>query len=252
MKTTKIYTISLTVIFVLTISQPTFAQQVVKYYNQWFNNQLSNRIWEGILEQSSPGFAAEMKKLRDSKSKSKSSNQTSTASKSSNQTSTVLNTPSRKTFQFKSTGTRLTVQEYIDKVELNPQQKAELKMTVLEILDLYEAQAPAKSLPNDLALAVASYIGLMSHVYHGKTEKPLIPFEQDMGWRGKVAEHFTQNGTFDEFTDRHKQELYELLVFTAGLTFHFYTKALNEKNDDDLKVLKLEAANGLRRLGIEP
>ena len=73
-----------------------------------------------------------------------------------------------------------------------------------------------------------------------------------MGLRDVVAESATDNGIFNNVTDRKKQELYELLVMVGGLTYHFYEKALREKNAEDLKNSKLQAAQNLRMVGIKP
>lgn len=154
--------------------------------------------------------------------------------------------------QFKSTGTRLTLQEYLDSVEGTGQFKAELKELVLGILSKYEIEAAAKGYPNDLALALVSCIGLNSHVYHGKNEKPLIAFEQNIGLRDLLAEQATDNGTFQSLTDRQKQELYEIFVMLGGLTYHLYEKALRENNAGELKDIKLAAAQNLKLLGVTP
>jgi hypothetical protein len=65
------------------------------------------------------------------------------------------------------------------------------------------------------------------------------------------AEYFTDYGVLDKFTNRQKQEIYEILVYSAGLTYYFYRKALSEKNAEAIKFRKLEAANGLKLLGIK-
>lgn len=154
--------------------------------------------------------------------------------------------------QFKSTGTRLTLQEYLDSLQISPQDKAEVKELVLGIFKRYEAEAAAKGYPNDWALAYVSYIGLNSRIFNGVTEKPIIPFEQNVGLRDVVAEYATDKGIFNNVTDREKQELYELYVMTSGLTYHFYEKALQENNAEDLKQSKLAAAQNLKLVGINP
>lgn len=122
----------------------------------------------------------------------------------------------------------------------------------MEIISKYETEAAAKGYPDDWAVAYVSYIGLNSHVYHGKTEKPILPFEQNLGLRDVVAEYATDNGIFNNVTDRHKQELYELLVMLGGLTYHFYEKAGSKNNAEELKNCKLAAAHNLKLIGIKP
>jgi hypothetical protein len=70
--------------------------------------------------------------------------------------------------------------------------------------------------------------------------------------RDFVAEHATNNGLFNNVTDRKKQELYEILVMFGGLTYYFYEKALRENNAGELKNSKLAAAQNLKFMGIEP
>jgi Family of unknown function (DUF6683) len=60
--------------------------------------------------------------------------------------------------------------------------------------------------------------------------------------RDFVAEYATDNGLFNNVTDRKKQELYEILVMFGGLTYYFYEKALRENNAEELKNSKLAAA----------
>jgi hypothetical protein len=115
----------------------------------------------------------------------------------------------------------------------------------------YETEAARKGYPNDWALAFVSYVMLNSDVYHGVTEKMTIPFGQNIGLRDVVAEYATDHGIFKNVTDRQKQELYELLLITGGLTYDLYQNALKEKNAAEIEGLKLDAAANLKRAGIK-
>lgn len=248
MKSTKIGSIGLFVAMVLPFSQRASAQDY-SIYNKMFSNMLSNRIWDSIYSQSSPGYAAAKKKL--SGSKSKPSTQSSTPSA---QASTPIIPEYRRypSVQFKPTGTRLTLAEYIDAVKLEPKEKAELKVLVQNIWDEYETIAAAKGYPNDLALAIVSFIGLNARVYAGAVDKPLLPFEQNFGLRDMVAESADQNGTFNKMTDRQKQEMYEVLVMLGGITYYYYEKFRMENNAEELKSLRRAAGQNLEMLGIKP
>ncbi len=243
MKTTKLFSIGLTAIMIFTLSQQVSAQLVNFYtspgYSTYINNLITNSIWNSSMKTYTKNYRG-----------------SSTASKSrSSASASPPAIPEYRRYpavQFKSTGTRLTLQEYLDSVNISPQDKAELKELVLGIFKNYEAEAAAKGYPNDWALAFVSYTGLNSHVYNGKTEKPILPFEQNIGVRDVVAEYATDNGIFNNVTDRQKQELYELLVMVGGLTYHFYEKAVKEKNDEELKAVKLTAAQNLNLVGIKP
>ena len=122
----------------------------------------------------------------------------------------------------------------------------------MKIFKEYETAAAAKGLPNDWALAFVSFVGLNMDVYNGITEKPIIPFEQNVGVRDVVAEYATDHGTFNNVTDRKKQELYEFLVMFGGLTYHMCEKAGREKNAEELKNCKVAAAANLKIVGIKP
>ena len=212
---------------------------------------------------SSPGYSAMTKTMIDNyilnsstRNHTKEGNGTSTTSRTS--TTAPASPPQVPEYrrypavQFKSTGTRLTMQEYLDSINASPQDKAEIKELVLGILKSYDVEAAAKGYPNDWALAFVSYVGLNSLVYHGRTEKPVLPFEQNIGLRDVVAEYATDHGILNNLTDRKKQEQYELLVMIGALTFHFYEKALKEKNAEEIKNCQLIAAQNLKLVGIKP
>ena len=244
MKRAKLYSIGLTALMMFVVPEQTFAQMADFYsssnYSNYINNLIANSIWNSSMER-----YTKMGKGSSGGSRSTSSSQTSRADE----------VPAYRRYpavQFKSTGTRLTLSEYLDSVNISPQEKAELQKLVLDIFKKYETEAAAKGYPSDWALAFVSYVGLNSLVYHGITEKPILPFEQNVGLRDVVAESATDNGIFNNVTDRKKQELYELLIMIGGLTYHFYEKALRENNAEELKNSKLQAAQNLRMVGIKP
>ena len=243
MKMTKLSSLGLVAIMIFTFSQQSFAQ-VDFYsspnYSNFINNLISNSIWNSSMA----NYTKQKNIGSSSVAKSKSSNQPST-----------YEVPAYRRYpavQFKSTGTRLTLQEYVDSVGGSPQDRAELTELVLRIFKQYETEAAAKGYPNDWALAYVSYVGLNSHIYNEIKEKPIIPLEQNLGLRDVVAEYATDNGIFNNVTDRRKQELYEFLVIFGGLTYHFYEKALKENNAEELKNCKLAAAQNLKLMGIKP
>lgn len=242
MKTAKLYSIGFVAIMTFIFSQQTFAQDY-SFYNQMFSNMLSNRIWDNIYKQSSPGYSEAKRKLSDSQSKS------------STQTSTIPVTPDRmnSAVQFKSTGTRLMTQKFADGLgdKLN-QDKAAMKELFAAILNKYDAEAAAKGYPNDLALALVSYIKLNSRVYSGAAERPILPFEQDPGQRDAIAEYAAQNGTFDNMTHRQRQEMYEALVMVGVFTHLIYEEAKKNNNAQALKEIKYLAKQNLKSIGINP
>jgi hypothetical protein len=242
MKTIKLCSVGLAAIMILSFSEQSFAQLPNFYsspgYSNFINTTLNNSIWQSSMEK----YTKEYKPG-------------SGASKSGyTRPSTPPVVPEYRRYpavQFKSTGTRLTLQEYLDAVEISAEDKAELKELILKIFKEYETEAAAKGYPNDWALAYVSFVGLNSHIYYGQTEKPIIPFEQNVGLRDVVAENATDNGIFKNVTDKEKQELYELLVMLSGLNYHFYEKACKENNAAEKETCKLSAAQQLELLGIK-
>lgn len=241
MKAIKPYSIVLAVAMIFSLSQQSVAQIANFYsspgYSSFVNNTISNSIWQSSMSKYTKDYKAG-----------------SAVSKSdSSETSLPEVVPEYRRYrsvQFKPTGTRLTLQQYLDAVDVTAQEKAELKELILKIFKDYEAAAAQKGLPNDWALAYVSYVGLNSHVYHGRTEKTIIPFEQNVGLRDLVAENATDNGIFNNVTDKEKQELYELLIMLGGLTYHFYEKACKENNAKEIENCKLSAANNLKIIGV--
>lgn len=229
---------------VFAYSQPSLAQMANFYtspnYNLFINNMISNSIWNSSMQ-------------RYTGMKSGSSGSTSSSRSTASNRASPAQVPDYRKYpavQFKSTGTRITLQEYLDNLKVTPEQKAEVKQLVLDIFKEYEAEAAAKGYPNDWALAYVSYIGLNSLVYNGKTA--VIPYEQNVGLRDLVAEYATDHGIFNNVSDREKQELYELLVMAGGLTYNLYENALKKNNTEGLKELKQSAANNLRVVGLKP
>lgn len=241
MKTIKHFLINVVSMMLFVFSGQSFGQLANFYsspgYSNFIKTTLDNSIWKSSMEK----YTKEYKP---------GSNVTKSGSSTSSAPYVIPEYRRYPAVQFKSTGTRLTMQEYLDKVEISPQEKAELKELILKIFKDYETEAAAKGYHNDWALAYVSYVGLNSHVYYGKTGGLILPFEQNEGLRDVVAEYATDNGLFNNVTDREKQQLYELMIIGGGLTYHYYEKALMENNMEDIKNLKQAAAQNLKALGI--
>jgi hypothetical protein len=242
MTKTNLYSIGTVAIMILAISQQASAQDY-SFYNNMFSNMLSNRIWDNIYQQSSPGYSEAKKKLLDSRSRS------------SGQAPTAPVTPAQMNaaVQFRSTGTRLMTQKFADGLgDMYKQDKTEMKEMISAMVDRYEAEAAAKGLRNDLALALVSYIALNRRVYNGATEKLAHPFEQNTGLRDAIAEYAAQSGTFNKMTDRQKQEMYEALVMVAVFTHYMHELANKSNHAQAQKEIKHIAKGNLKSIGINP
>lgn len=246
MKTTKLSLIGLAAVMIFTCSQQTFAQLVDFYtspgYTRLIDNLTTNYIWNSSMKRYTENSTNNKGASGVSRSKSPSPSQ-------------PYEVPAYRRYpavQFKPTGTRLMLEELANTFGKTPQDKADWKKLISETLDRYETSARAKGYPNDLALAYVSFVGLNKLVYQGVTEKPIIPFEQNIGLRDVVAELATDHGTFSKYPDREKQILYELFVVYGAVTYHLYEKALEEKKTEEIKNAKIAAAQNLATAGIKP
>ena len=221
MKTTKLYLIGLAAVMIFTFSQQSVAQDFYSSpgYSRLIDNLISNHIWNSSME-------------KYTKQKNQGGSGVSKSKPASPPTPYVV--PEYRRYpavQFKSTGTRLFLQELQDAGDHSAQEKAELKELLSKIFKEYETAAAAKGYPNDLALAFVSCIGLSKLVYYGTTEDPSIPFdfEQNTGLRDIVAKNFTDYSVFDKYTDLKKQQLYEDIVSLGALAYHQYKKSIKGK-----------------------
>jgi hypothetical protein len=243
MKATKPRSILLAAMLILSFSQGSFAQLPNFYsspgYSNFINTMVDNSIWKSSMDRYTKEYkpGSGVSRLDSSKQ---------------SLPEVVPEYRQYRAVQFKPTGTRLTLQTYLDAVEISAAEKAELKELVLNIFKEYEAAAAMKGLPNDWALAYVSYVGLNNHVYYGIKEKPIIPFEQNVGLRDAVAENATNTGMFKNVTDKEKQELYELMIMLGGLNYHYYEKACKENDVKEIENCKLAAAQLLKLVGIKP
>jgi hypothetical protein len=247
MRTIKLYAFGLAAVMIFICSQQTSAQIVDFYsspgYTSLIDNLITNHIWNSSMERYTKDYT------------NKNPGGSGVPQSKPSAPAKPYEVPAYRRYpavQFKPTGTRLMLQELADTFGKTPQDKADWKVLISETLDKYEAAARAKGYPHDLALAYVSYVGLNKLVYHGVTEEPIIPFEQNIGLRDVVAELATDHGTFSKYTDREKQTLYELFVVYGAVTYHLYEKALREKKTEEIKNAKLLAAQNLEHAGVKP
>jgi len=236
-----IYTICFAVVALFSFSQRTSAQDY-SFYNNMFSNMLSNRIWDSIYQQSSPGYADAKRKLMGSQSQS------------SGQAAVPV-TPAQmnQAVQFKSTGTRMMTQKFADglgdKFKLD---KATLNGMLSTILDKYDAEAATRGYSGDLALALGSYIALNSRVYAGSKEQPSLPYDQNPELRDAIAKYGAQDAVFNNMTNRQRQEMYEALVMVGVFTHLLYETAQKSGDPETQKTIKNIAKQNLKSIGINP
>src|SRR4030095_3909324 len=158
MKAIKPYSIVFAVTTIFSVSQRSVAQLGNFYsspgYSSFVNNMISTSIWQSSMERYTKDY--------------KGGSPVSKSDSIENSLPEVV--PEYRRYpavQFKSTGTRLTLQEYLDAVDASAQDKTELKELILKIFKDYEAAAAQKGLQNDWALAYVSCIGLNNLIYYG-------------------------------------------------------------------------------------
>jgi hypothetical protein len=241
MKRTGLYVVCLVVVTLFIFSAQASAQDY-SFYNNMFSNMLSNRIWDSIYQQSSPGYADAKRKLMGQ-------------SQSSGQAASVPVTPTQmnQAVQFKSTGTRMMTQKFADglgdKFKLD---KTEMNGMLSAILDKYDSEAAARGYSSDLALALGSYIALNSRVYTGSKDQPTLPYDQNPELRDAVAKYAAQDGIFNNMTNRQRQEMYEALVMVGVFTHLLYETAQKSGDPETQKTIKNMAKQNLKSIGINP
>lgn len=258
MRTIKFYLIGLNIfIVILTISQQTPAQYADQFGRQWttnmggvFNNPMSamasTMIWNKINEQV---MVNAVKKKNGFSSNSSTSN---SASNSANPVQTPKFTAQqiKQAVQFKPTGNRLMLQTIVDKLGGTDEQKVQTSKLLSAILDGYDREAAKNGYPNDLALAIASFIAFNSAVYQ---EKTIVPDEKILQVRNLIAELIAQNGFFNSVSDLQKQQTYEVLIMLGGLAYISYEDAKKRNSTEEMKIFRqLAAANIKLVLGMEP
>ena len=242
MKRTNLYVVCLAAVTLFLFSEQVSAQDY-SFYNGMFSNMLSNRIWDSIYAQSSPGYTEAKRKLMASQSQS------------SGQASAVPVTPSQmnRAVQFKSTGARMMTQKFADGLgDKFKQEKTVLNGMLSAILDKYDAEAAARGYSSDLALALGSYIALNSRVYTATKEQPALPYDQNPDLRDAIAKYAAQDGVFNNMTNRQRQEMYEALVMVGVFTHLLYEQANKSNNAQALKDIKNMAKQNLKSIGITP
>jgi hypothetical protein len=110
----------------------------------------------------------------------------------------------------------------------------QIMQAVVTGFDQKSAQA---GYPNDLALALAYFIGENLRIYHGEPEATVAQF---VALRNALAQSLSDGAAFKNASDAQKQEVYETLVSYTGLTQFGYESSL--KNGQQ------EMANGYRKL----
>jgi hypothetical protein len=244
---TRMLSLGLIIPAMLAASKPSFAQAYGQPYQSFINTLVTNKVWEKTLKRSSgndsqpgPDAARPQSAPNAVPNRDIVRNVRDTA---------VTPEPLTRAAQFKSTGTRLVLDEYVEALGGTAQDRAETKALLTGFLDRFDADAALLGIPNDLPLAIVTYITVNTAVY---SDRPLLANDRIVELRNALAMELTRGGALDRMTDREKQGAYEFSLMTAGLIQFFHEKAKKEKNAEDLKTCKVVAAENLKRFGVEP
>jgi hypothetical protein len=242
---TRALSMGLIVPALLAAAEPSFAQAYGQPYQSFIDTLVTNRVWEKSLK-SSPGSESQ-----PTSGAAGSRSTPATGQDIVRNLRAPATTPGQTTraVQFTSTGTRITLDEYADALGGTAQDKAETKALLTGFLNRFDADAAVLGVPNDLPLAIVTYITVNTAVY---SDRPLLSNDRIIELRNALAIELTRGGSLERMTDRQKQGAYEFSLMTAGMIQYFFEKAKKEKNADDLKSCKVVAAENLKRFGVDP
>ena len=233
----------LCILTILAASQSSFAQAYGAAYQSFINTLQTNNVWKSISKGAS---------TTGTKRSSGSTGPTSTPPPSYREiVRNTAVTPEQVTraVQFKSTRSRLALDEYVEALRADVGTKAEWKVRLTELLDRFDALAAAKGYPNDISFALAYNIVLNRAVYH---ETPILADAQVSQMRDQLAIDLTRGEFLNNATDREKQGIYEFSVMTSTMAYYCSEKAKSEKDMEELKGCKMLAAQNLKLLGLQP
>ncbi len=146
---------------------------------------------------------------------------------------------------FRPTGTRLSTNKLADLIGHTPDEKAQVASWLTIIFDAFDKQAVRYGRPNDLALALSYFLGENATIFRGK---PDPRDEQFVELSDTLNSAFGNNSGLRNLRDSQKQELYEMLVGFAGLTYAIYQDALKRGDKENLREAQRLAGINLKSL----
>src|SRR5262245_37816959 len=237
---TKTLSLATLVLAVLAASQSVSAQAYGEAYQSFINTLQYNNTYN---------YTKNSSKRSSGTAKSKSTTPDAVPSHNVVEDTAVTPEQVKRAVQFRSTGTRLALDEYVNSFRATAEEKAEWKVRLTELLSGFDALSASRGFPNDVAFALAFSIALNSSVYN---EKPLVPDAKLLEMREMIAIRLTRIRLLEKTPDHEKQGIYEYTVMTAQMTYYCREEAKRERDIEELKRCKQLAALNLRRLGIEP
>jgi hypothetical protein len=148
--------------------------------------------------------------------------------------------PATPASKFKPAGKRLLVPTLATSLSTDPEQQKVLRQVFEAGLKEYEKEAAREGLVNDLAGAMAFFLGTAWYVLHDGQD----PDEDGLTLVARQLQQLFDTPEMRKIADAEKQQFYELLVGMAtwlGVTW----QAAAQSDDQALKAQLKDAANGI-------
>lgn len=143
---------------------------------------------------------------------------------------------------FKSTGTRLMLEQFVALAE-SENERRELRKSLRDFFNGYEKEVRK----NNLGYALAFFLGANMQI---ATEKEISDADSEL-LAAECHNALVSSGMLNELSNKEKQELYELLVLTTGIVSSLYQHAISAQ-DDALKEQAQEIAKkSLAQFGVK-
>ncbi len=160
-------------------------------------------------------------------------------------TSATTPAPPQAALGFHPTGTRLTTNKLADMIGHSPQEKTQVATLLTVIFDEFDKQAVRYGKQNDLSLAIGYFLGQNTTIYHGQPD----PKDEEFVELSETVNYaFGNNAELRNLTNQQKQELYEMLVGFAGLTYASYQDALKRNDQANIQGCRRLAGINLKSI----
>jgi len=162
----------------------------------------------------------------------------------------ALDAQINKLVRFQPTGRRVMLKTLTERLGGNANQQAQVSQVLSALMQSYEQEAASKGYPNDLALAVSSFIAFNCAAYQQKT---IAPDDKILVLRELIGVLAVQKGVFAGLSDLQKQQTYETLVMTGGLAYLSHEDARKRNSPSEMELFKRFAGQNLKAvLGVDP
>ena len=152
--------------------------------------------------------------------------------------------------QFNPGPSRIKVDSIVSELGGPAEQRAQTKQLLIQILETYDRESATLGYKNDLALSFASFIIMSAAAYRGAD----IPGDEKLlELRTVIADSAIESGVFRNLTDKHKQEMSEILVVFGSLAISGYTQSKQTGDTASMHAFQQLGGQNLKTvLGLDP